>query len=82
MAKLNKTRVTRTDIPFDDPASAFPIVLADEKAGIKATIDWDGERADYRLNIDGEPYESLVDIDPSSDPKIKFFKGKLYINDI
>ena len=84
-AWLNKTEQIHTNIPFDDPASAFPIVLVDEESVIKAEIGWDAKHEEHFLDIEGVPYESLPYLDPNfnrNTSAIKTFSGEIYFNGI
>ena len=61
---LNKANESFSGKVFGD-LSAFPIVITDEVSGVKAIVDWDTESSEFILDIDGEPFENLVYLDPS-----------------
>ena len=56
-AVLNKAKVTKTRIPFDDLA-AYPVTLIDEEIYAKAVLNLD-EEFKFILNINDEPFENL-----------------------
>lgn len=59
------------------------MTLNDEISGIKATVDFDDEIGEFVFDIDGEPFENLVYLDPSfslEDTEVKLFFAQIEIN--
>ena len=62
----------------------FPITLSDDVSGVKALLDWDEEIKEYVLDLNGEPFENLVYLDPSHNPddlETKTISAKITINE-
>lgn len=72
--KLNKQMATFTNIPFGD-TSKLPLTLIDEELGVKALVDFDEEIHEFVLDINGEPFECHVYLDPSFNPDSKEVKS-------
>lgn len=80
---LNKEHQTFSGKPFGD-MSAFPVTISDPISGKKATVDFDEEEVCFLLDIDGEPFESLVFLDSTfslEDDKTKACDFKISLND-
>lgn len=80
---LNKENPSFSGKPFGD-LSAFPIVITDDVSGVKALLDWDRDLSEFILDIDGEPFENFVYLDPSfslEDTETKTIQAKISIND-
>ena len=74
---------TFTDIPFGS-TSCLPITLIDETIGVKALVDYDEEIKQFVLDLNGEPFEGLIYLNPNFDPEnkeVRTIQANLYIND-
>ena len=66
-----------------DDKSRLPLTLQDEDIGVKAVIDWSTDSQEFVLDINGEPFEGYVYIEPDFDPdslKLKFITATATIN--
>lgn len=80
---LNKAFFNKTDLPFDSIASCLPVILTDEISGIKATVDFDTKLGEFTFDINSEPFENHLFLDPSfckDDRKAKVINAKIYLN--
>lgn len=64
---LNKANENFTGTTFSD-TSIFPITLSDDDSGLKALVDWDEGILEYILDLNEEPFENLVYLEPSHNP--------------
>ena len=72
-----------TNIPFED-SSSFPLTVNDELIKVKAEVGFDEEIGQYYLDLNGEPYESLVFLNQDYNPtgkEVKKFAAWVKINE-
>ena len=63
--------------------SAFPVTISDPESGKKGIVDFDDEEICFLLDLDGEPFESLVFLDSTfdlEDDKTKACDFKIKVN--
>ena len=65
---FNKATHNKSGVDFSDIASYMPVNLTDDITGLKAFIDFDDkmdESGAFTLDLDGEPLENNMFLDPS-----------------
>ena len=84
MVVLNKKVERYSNVPFGD-TSKFPITLLDDAIDVKGVVDFDEGIREFVLDLNGEPLETLVYLDPTYDPdnkEVKTVCAYAYINNI
>lgn len=57
----------------------------DEEINVKAAVDWCYDKNEFMLDINGEPLENHMYLDPNFDPddlQIKYITADVRINDL
>ena len=80
---LNKANLHTTGKTFSDAAEVFPVTLYDAESGAKAKVNFDADVGEFVLDINDEPIENYLWLDPSfslDDTEVKILDATVTIN--